>query len=44
MCEATLSSIGQMSGEKPASNLTGPPIHGISCGMVMGVSSSLLFL
>src|SRR5262245_27889908 len=43
MWEATLSSIGHTSGERPASNFTGPPIHGMSCGMVI-VSSSIFRL
>src|SRR5215475_12988973 len=42
MWEATLSSIGHTRGERPASNFTGPPIHGMSCGMVIVFSSSIL--
>jgi len=37
ICEATVSSMGHTSGDRPASNFTGPPIHGISCGMVIVV-------
>src|SRR5262249_33968183 len=42
ICEATVSSMGHTSGERPASNFTGPPIHGISCGMVIDFLLDLL--
>src|SRR3954466_11701735 len=44
MCEATLSSVGHTSGDSPASNLAGPPIQGISCGMVIGAPFSTLVM
>ena len=44
MWEATLSSMGHTSGDSPASNLAGPPIQGISCGMVIGAPFSTLVL
>src|SRR5262245_20340708 len=43
MCEATLSSIGTRAVRGRVSNFTGPPIHGMSCGMVI-VSSSIFRL
>jgi hypothetical protein len=36
--------VGHTSGDSPASNLAGPPIQGISCGMVIGAPPQLLFV